>query len=1730
MRSLARVAGCITAALFAVACGNPPPKVKPTATASAGQAATYSVGDVVRLDGSASTDPGGAGLTFMWGFLSVPSGSKVEFNDASMMSPYFVPDKAGDYELRLIVKNAETASDPAQVSVKVSAKQPVARIKDDVVRPGTMVTLDGSESTSFSNSPLTFKWTVKDPQSLPVTLLNKDSARPSFRAELLGAHAVELTVNDDPKQDPKSDSTVAKATVFVSYDLNKPVANAGEDQTVGPSDTVTLSAAGSFTTNLKPATSEFRPLTYAWTLVLKPSGSTATLANATTQSPTFTADKVGLYRARLVVNDGLLSSEPDFVAIDAVDTNQLPVANAGSNFVAPIGTAAALDGSASYDPEGMTLTYAWSFTSKPTGSAATLTGANTVSPSFTPDVSGIYRIKLVVTDMGMKQSAPALVEVTAFDPNGTPVANAGPSFTAPIGKVVNLNGSASYDPENQALTYEWTFVSIPTGSTSILTGASTATPSFTPDKLGMYRVKLVVTDTGGKSSTPAVVDITVIDPNQPPVAVAGNDLEAAINVAVSMNGSASYDPEGTALAFAWSFISVPTGSTATLTGAGSATPSFTPDRLGIYRIRLVVTDFEGKSSAPAFLEVLVFDPNQAPTANAGSNFTAPKGKLVTLNGTGSFDPEGTTLTYAWSFISIPTGSTATLSGAATDTVTFTPDLVGIYRVKLVVTDAGGKSSSPATVDITATDPNRAPVANTGGALSANLNAVVNLNGSASYDPDGQALTYAWSFVTIPAGSTAILTGAITATPSFTADLVGLYRAKLVVTDPDGVASAPATVDITVTDPNKTPVAFAGNNFSAPKSVVATLDGSGSYDPEGQALTYAWSFVSVPTGSTATLSSPGTVSPTFTPDLMGLYRARLVVTDAAGKSSPPSVVDVNVFDANQSPVANPGPWLTVARGAPVQLNGSASFDPEGGALTYAWTFVSIPTGSTATLTGANTATPSFTPDLLGTYTVRLVVTDPVGASSSPGTTTVDVRNGAPTAVIAGASPLTGLVNNMLALDASGSTDPDGDALSYSWSVASAPTGAGYFFTDPNASQPSFWGNMAGSYVLVLRVSDPSGNQGSAVRTLALSAASQLAIVSGNGQSGTVGTNLSAPMVVEARTAGGTAVPNAGLVWRIAGGALTTAPASTGSNGRASAWVRASRIAGAGSVTVWLAGQPSTAVTFNFTATAGPVTSLAVSSSVGNADTGAVVRVRTVDQYGNFVTSAGTASTFFALSVNGSATFAAAATSGNLISGGGTNSIQAQLVNGEFEIVLNDPVAQTVTVTLRAGSGGPSPVPFNGFTPAFFDNSEGGIGNFTLFNASPKWASSTLTASSGVRSQGLELAPSDAVNSGYSHMARGLMIPATATAVRLDVMHSIKTASAVDPQANCTAMPRFHVALRNAMSPFAGERAQVPNGGYPVTDLCSGGESLGSSAGTGWQALQFDLSDGIAAGYNNLFFSMTNNPSAVTPAQPSTWYVDDVLVSYLSQPAFAGTTNAIILPGAPASVEFSSGSYGWNGSTMWYTCWNSGIPTNNVYAYIRDANGNITQNNTLSFRIAYSGSLMVNSVLAGQVVNIGPNDVELRFQNGQAGVQLASSTNQTVTLSLGDPNGTGLTLGPNATGNFFQAYCHYNGISSNWTDNVPWNTYNVNQAMKACQVYYGIGNCTNDGTEAYRNGSCCWCYEYRWTFASVSSGSPCGPWTRNPGRVSGVYYTSGCWSGCTGTPGSMSISCGNCWSWN
>jgi len=332
--------------------------------------------------------------------------------------------------------------------------------------------------------------------------------------------------------------------------------------------------------------------------------------------------------------------------------------------------------------------------------------------------------------------------------------------------------------------------------------------------------------------------------------------------------------------------------------------------------------------------------------------------------------------------------TGNIDPGETKAITFgvagTYDYFCAYHVNMVGTVRVNPAPPP---------PNRAPDA----AIAYSTEGLVlAVDGTDSTDPDGDELTYSWTWGDgTPAGTEA--------TMSHTYAEAGTYTLRLTVSDGD--LSDPEQVSVMVSPANRAPVA----SFTAQISdLVVATNASGSTDPDGDVLTFSWDW-----GDGSPSTAGETASHTY--GAAGNYTIELRATDGALTATSQQVVQL--APANRAPVAS---FVAVMARLDLTVNASASSDPDGDALTFSWDW-----GDGSEPGGELVATHAYA--ARGNYTVRLNVSDGRGLfAQSTQQVTAEHANRAPLADFAYV-----LDGPLLTVDASNSTDPDGDALTFSW---------------------------------------------------------------------------------------------------------------------------------------------------------------------------------------------------------------------------------------------------------------------------------------------------------------------------------------------------------------------------------------------------------------------------------------------------------------------------------------------------------------------------------------------------------------------------------------------------------------------------------------------------------------------------------------------------------------------------
>ena len=257
-----------------------------------------------------------------------------------------------------------------------------------------------------------------------------------------------------------------------------------------------------------------------------------------------------------------------------------------------MGNAVTLDGSGSSDPLQRPLTYLWEPGSDNSGSVGVLPSTPTVQ--LNPQRTGVYWFVLTVT-ADNQVSIPDSVLVTVVDAdNAPPQADAGPDLGFPLDAIIFLDAGASSDADGDSLSFVWRLVA-GEGTVSLLDSTAAQT-SFTATLAGDYVFRVLVSDSFSTATDEVRIRLSAAD-NIRPIAAAGRDTAIAVGVTLTLDGSASTDPDGDdeSLSYQW-MISSPAGVDATLSDVTSARPSFTPDTEGDYVIALTVVDAGGLAS------------------------------------------------------------------------------------------------------------------------------------------------------------------------------------------------------------------------------------------------------------------------------------------------------------------------------------------------------------------------------------------------------------------------------------------------------------------------------------------------------------------------------------------------------------------------------------------------------------------------------------------------------------------------------------------------------------------------------------------------------------------------------------------------------------------------------------------------------------------------------------------------------------------------------------------------------------------------------------------------------------------------------------------------------------------------------------------------------------------------------------------------------------------------------
>lgn len=608
--------------------------------------------------------------------------------------------------------------------------------------------------------------------------------------------------------------------------------------------------------------------------------------------------------------------------------NRSPIADAGPNSNALTGVPVALDGSSSFDPDGDPITYRWTLSSAPLGSAAALNDDSSAVPRTTPDQPGDYVFVLTVND-GQADSEPATVTVSAYDGSAPPNAHAGRDLQVWVGSPAILSGASSNDPNGMALSYQWSFVQVPSGSAlsdADIASVSESEALFTPDVMGDYTLKLVVSNS--LYSDEDIVRVYAGEPNVRPNADAGPDLAARSSDTVTFDGSGSFDSDAgpNPLSFNWSLVSQPPGGTLTsadIQAAQSPFAQLAPGLEGSFVLRLDVSD--GALGDADNVSLLIEDTPPSILFNApldGSKIgtTTPTYDIAFDDGEGSgIDPE--------SFRLLINGTDVSARAAVSQSgATYTPTAplpTGVSQALASIADlAGNVATADTSFSIsvfraiadcgprTGTAPHKVTYRTRGEFTEGSIVRYRwDRDGNGAYDTsDSVPQDYTWTF-----------------------NNPGTYNAKLEVLNNLGQT---ATDICAITVEREAPTASASaapSNGPVPLTVILTCAGQSK---NGAISQWEWDFDGDGVyDSSSTIS--GTLSHTY--DTVGEYAARCRVTDAAGLTGVSGEINSTVRPRPEgSPTVTASASVTSGT-APVTVNFNGTVIDDGSIVQYEWDF-------------------------------------------------------------------------------------------------------------------------------------------------------------------------------------------------------------------------------------------------------------------------------------------------------------------------------------------------------------------------------------------------------------------------------------------------------------------------------------------------------------------------------------------------------------------------------------------------------------------------------------------------------------------------------------------------------------------------------------------------------------------------------------------------------------------------
>lgn len=633
--------------------------------------------------------------------------------------------------------------------------------------------------------------------------------------------------------------------------------------------------------------------------------------------------------------------------------------------------AVTLDGSASIDPDGTIVDYAWDFDGD--GSFDQNGSAPVVNHTY--EIAGVFNVVLRVTDnLGATDTDFAVI--TVGDPDMPPTAAGVGTADAENPLLVHFDATGSTDLDGEIVSYDWDFDG--DGTFDLLDGGPT--PNHLYSSFGSKTVILRVTDDKGNTDTAQIIVVLTEGPSSVSAAVTATPASGDAPLEVDFDASGSTSVNSTISSYDWdldddgTFEVLDGGPTQTAmynnlsqsaSLKGTSAPTVGENGESIYNITVRVTDSKSNVDSASVIvtvnAIVVLPGNDPPIAAINATPDSGPGPLdVAFDASSSTDPDGTIVSIDWDLDG--DGTFEILGGNETENMTFT--VLGDHTATLRVTDDDGDSGTASTT-ITVLDP---PVAALGAVPSSGDAPLdVAFDASGSTDSDGTIEQFDWDFDND--GTFETLDGGVTINHTYPAG--GAITAAVRVTDNDGLQDT-ATVSLDINNP---PVADIianppSGSGSAPEFEVE-FDAGGSTDSDGTVDSYDWDMDDDGTFEII----DGTPLQTLFLNEGGMYPVTVRVTDNDGAQDT-ATLD---YDLNEPPLgdltATPAAGaIPMAGNLDIELDASGSSDSDGTIVQYNWDLDGD--FSFEVTDGGPTQTVNVTDD--GTYNFNVEIIDNDGA--------------------------------------------------------------------------------------------------------------------------------------------------------------------------------------------------------------------------------------------------------------------------------------------------------------------------------------------------------------------------------------------------------------------------------------------------------------------------------------------------------------------------------------------------------------------------------------------------------------------------------------------------------------------------------------------------------------------------------------------------------------------------------